>query len=213
MAATRHRWPAIAGGERIVWSFDSAQLGPDNRYLFLFVNPELPGLGPGEEEERRQADAIRGFGYGLRDLGMVASAYPSEALSAFSQVVDGKTWPPEAAELHEQMQNQEPFLLVIDVDFKEFDPRTHPWAVLWLPRADAAADGELKAIFKRIAFAVERDVDVFELVSRLEQAERKSDAPRWQRLRVTLTGGGVGVALQAAALLEKITVDMIRQLA
>ena len=203
MVGNRRVLRPIRGGEQVVWSFSEASVGT-RRYLFLLVDPRLAGP---DEASKYLDDQLEQFGDELRDNAKVAHTRPHLAFDAHQEVA-AKVWPAEAKEVYDRMAAAvHPFLLAISVDFREFDPRSDPWAVLWLPEAaDPASHDELPEIFSKIARAVALGDDIFSYLHRLQEEREPSMEDRLPRMP-RLGSDRVAIALPASVVTRGADTD------
>ncbi len=95
------------------------------RYVYLLVvwNDYYSAV---REELKRQADA---FAADLGLGGLFVAAFQRREHEVAEEVL-AKPW---ERDLGERMRGEpEPILLIIERDFAEFDPREHPYAIIWL---------------------------------------------------------------------------------
>jgi hypothetical protein len=104
-------------------------VGPQGgRYVFLLIewNDYAYRI---RDELNRQAEA---FGMDLGPSGgVLVQAYPQRMYEVAKEVVE-KTWPPEIAERFRS--DEDPIILIIDRDWKTFDPHEHPYGIIWLSK-------------------------------------------------------------------------------
>jgi len=98
------------------------------QYLFVLVN-----FRPIDVDEETTLDrTINQFGADLEKLGRVVRAHPHRFHETYNEV-RAKAWPEELAA---QMDSYaDPFILVIDQDFAEFEPQHHSWVIRWFDRS------------------------------------------------------------------------------
>jgi hypothetical protein len=97
-----------------------------------------------------------------------------------------------------------PFILVVEDDFEEFDPRLHRFAILWLEDfgkfGQTEREAELKDVLTALARVAREGQDVFGFVESVS-AERAAKCPAaararvWENLR--------GAAVDASAVIER----------
>lgn len=97
------------------------------RYVFLLIGWN-DYADPVRDELNRQADA---FGMDLGPSGVLVQAYPQRMFEIAEEVL-GKPWPPEIAERFQS--DQDPVILILDRDWQSFDPREHPFGIIWVSR-------------------------------------------------------------------------------
>ncbi len=127
---------------RSVSSF-AAVGGPPYRYTFLLVvcNTYTDSV---RTELNQQAEA---FAADLHGQGELAQSFPQRIYDTAREVL-AKPWPPDLIERMED--DPEPFMVVIDEPFGDFNPREHPYAVIWL--SDFQADpGSVRPMLQTLA--------------------------------------------------------------
>ena len=97
------------------------------RYVFLLIGWN-DYADPVRDELNRQADA---FGMDLGPSGVLVQTYPQRMYEIAREVM-GKPWPPEIAERFQS--DQDPIILILDRDWQSFDPREHPFGIIWVSR-------------------------------------------------------------------------------
>jgi hypothetical protein len=99
--------------------------GPPYRYTFLLVisNTYIDDV---RTELLKQAEA---FAADLHGQGELAQAFPQRIYDTAREVL-AKPWPDELGDRMEL--DPDPFIVVIDQPFGDFDPREHAYAVIWL---------------------------------------------------------------------------------
>jgi hypothetical protein len=95
------------------------------RYMFLLIEWNDYAY-PVRDELNRQAYA---FGMDLGAGGVLVRAYPQSMYQVARQVAD-KPWPSEIAERFQS--DQDPVIIIVDRDWKRFDPRLHPYGIIWI---------------------------------------------------------------------------------
>ncbi len=104
-------------------------VGPQGgRYVFLLIEWNDYAYRV-REELNSQAQA---FGMDLGPTGgVLVQAYPQRMYEVAQEVVD-KPWPPEIAERFQS--DQDPIILIIDRAWETFDPREHPYGIIWVSK-------------------------------------------------------------------------------
>jgi hypothetical protein len=126
--------------------------GEPYRYAFVLVswNDYADAV---RDELNRQAAA---FGADLGPGGLYVEAFPQRMYETAAEVL-AKDWPEEIA--RRLADDQDPIILVIDQRFGTFDPRQHPYAVIWL--SDLHADpNAVRPLLQTLAQKTRRDEDV-----------------------------------------------------
>lgn len=127
---------------------------------------------PVREELQRQADA---FGRDLGARGVFVEPYPSHQNDITYEVL-AKPWPDDIR--REMDASQDPFILVVRDSFAAFDPREHPYAIIWLSRFQQQPE-DLLPMLKTLAQKTRNGDDVIAYlleVARRHQAEAALDA-------------------------------------
>jgi hypothetical protein len=157
------------------------------RYVFLFV-----ALNAYEDDLRaemtRQADA---FGLDLGRKGLFVQPFP-ERLYDVAREVEDKPWPDD---VDTRLQHEwEPLIVVIDRAFETFDPREHPYAIIWLSdfQEDPAA---IRPMLARLARLTRTGEDVIAYLQEVAERQRnRAAAEQGQR--------AVGVLARIASYVE-----------
>lgn len=106
-----------------VSSFEKVKLG-DYDYLFLVVAWSDYAITLDAEWHQY----LEKFGEQVGLQGLVVQAYAKDQWTTGEQVL-AKPWGDFRVRLEEEPA---PFLLIIATDFDRFDPRQHPWAIIWI---------------------------------------------------------------------------------
>jgi hypothetical protein len=120
------------------------------RYLFFVLYEDYNDLGRSFIREFDDVYVSR-LARRLGDGGAVVTAFPADIETARAHVLEKEWTPVELAEV-----KKVPSLLVIDVDFDDFSPRTDPWLLLHFgERAYGGSQGldELRDTIEAIADA------------------------------------------------------------
>ncbi|QSZ51297.1 hypothetical protein [Arthrobacter sp. D5-1] len=140
----------------------------DGRYVFLLV--EWNDFAHGVKEElHRQADA---FGQAMRTNGVFIRAFERSTDAVVEEVMD-KQWPAEIAERF--MTDQEPIILIFDRDWADFDPREHPYGIIWVSdfQDDPAA---VRPLLSELAMRTARGDDIIAYLQEVAEKERRTSA-------------------------------------
>jgi hypothetical protein len=127
------------------------------------------------DELNRQAEA---FGADLGPKGIFVRAFPQRMHETAEEIRD-KTWPDAIAQ--RLADEADPIILIIDEEFRSFDPRQHPYAVIWL--SDYQADpSAVRPLLQMLARKTKRGDDVIlylrDVAERARQVEARDDAKR-----------------------------------
>jgi hypothetical protein len=142
--------------------------GPPYRYTFLLVvaNSYVDSV---REELDRQAQA---FADDLEGRALLAQSLPAQARRTAREVVE-KPWPPALAERMDDESN--PFIVVIDQAFRDFDPREHAYAVVWL--SDFYEDpNAVRPLLQTLARKTKKSEDVIEYLRGVAEKAQAADA-------------------------------------
>jgi hypothetical protein len=95
------------------------------KYLFFVVNWSDFSTGITESLERN----LEALGEGIGVQGLVVQAYKGARLETYQEVMGKEGWPYDVRARFES--EQYPFMLIIDTNFKQFDPQENKWAAVW----------------------------------------------------------------------------------
>jgi hypothetical protein len=128
------------------------------RYLFLVVEPRP--FASSTVAQTLTSD-LQDFGRSLGRDGSVVRVSPELANGQLARIA-AMAWP---AEIGRRLSDAvDPALLVLARDFEGFDPREHPWALIWLAEHERSG---LHRLFTRLARLARRpDVDLLEELRR-----------------------------------------------
>jgi hypothetical protein len=183
----------MAGGHEAVVEFATVTLR-ERSYLF-FVVSRRP-FEDSEEEQRLEKD-LRQFGRHLGREGAVIRTYPEEARSARQDVLR-RRWPQDVRAKIEQ--TKEPFLMVINRDYSEFDPESDPWAIVWL---EGRKPDDLVRLFQRLADEVLDGQDLFEYLRDVADRARRGGFTRVLRF-VEFKPKVLGIAIDITGIARAI---------
>jgi hypothetical protein len=141
---------------RITHSYLGVGLG-GARYLFFLLYQDY--LEAEATLSRELNVELQRFARNLKGFGAVVAPFAGDA-EASRQHVLNKRWPADAA----AMLRRTPALLMIDIDFDEFDPSRHRWAAIHLETGPDAAS-QTGALLGRLAAAINDGADPFELLA------------------------------------------------
>jgi hypothetical protein len=176
----------------LVSTFLPVSLKGGAEYLFFVVtwNDYVTRIS---KELEKQWEA---FGADLGEKGAVIRAYGKHARSTFAEV-KAKGWPED---IQKRFDNeQDPFMLITSKDFKDFDPRTDEWAIIWFSGFDDKPE-EIYRVFGRLAWKVEHGKNVFEYAKSLAKKAKFQKLSRYFELAPEI----FGVSLDVNAILEDI---------
>jgi hypothetical protein len=163
--------------------------GPPYRYTFLLVFSNTYHDAVRLEFDR-QAEA---FAADLHGQGALVKSFSQRIHDTVNEVL-AKPWPPDLGERMEE--DPDPFIVVIDRAFRDFDPREHPYAVIWL--SDFQADPEsVRPMLQTLARKTKSKTDDDVILYLRDVAEKAQNTRRRDR-----AGGAVGTAAQVASYIE-----------
>jgi hypothetical protein len=157
------------------------------RYVFLLIvwNDYADRV---RDELNRQADA---FGEDMGRSGTLVQPYPQRIHDVASEVLH-KPWPPEIAGRFES--DQEPIILILDRDWQSFDPREHPFGIIWVSGfSDDPA--EVRPFLMRLAHLTRRGDDVIAYLRDVVERERVAAA-------ADITERSIGLLARFASYIE-----------
>jgi len=137
------------------------------RYVFLLIGWN-DYADPVRDELNRQADA---FGMDLGPSGLLVQGYPQRMYEIAREVL-GKPWPAEIAERFHS--DPDPIMLIIDRDWRSFDPREHPFGIIWVSRF--SSEPETVRPFLQSLARLSREGDVITYLCEVAARERRADA-------------------------------------
>lgn len=175
------------------------------RYVFLLIAWN-DYADPVRDELNRQADA---FGMDLGPSGVLVQAYPQRMFEIAGEVLN-KPWPQEIAERF--YADQDPIILILDRDWQSFDPREHPFGIIWVSGFDDDP-GAVRPFLQRLAIhSRQGDVITYlrDVVERQQQAAVHDEAQRRIGLLarvasyIEIKPSVFGVAIDVKAILRDI---------
>lgn len=174
------------------------------RYVFMLIAWN-DYADPLRDELNRQASA---FGLDLGPGGVLVEAYPQRMYEIGAEV-RAKAWPDPIAERFDS--DGDPIILIIDRDWASFDPREHPYAIVWVSELQPDA---IKPLLQELARLSRRGDDVIvylrDVAARQERDARVDDASRSLGLAariasyVEIKPHIFGVAIDLKAILQDI---------
>ena len=108
------------------------------------------------------------FGMDLGPSGVLVQAYPQRMYEIAREVM-GKPWPPEIAERFNRIQD--PIILILDRDWQSFDPREHPFGIIWVSRF-SNDPGAVRPFLRQLAL-LSRQGDVITYLRDVAARERE----------------------------------------
>ena len=136
--------------------------------LFILVNLRLNNA----DEDSALDRAINQFGADLERRGRVVRAHPHKFHEVQKEVRD-KSWPAETAAQIEQ--RTDPFMIVLDQDFRTFNPRSHVWAIKWFPNSPSLVS-DLQHAFTLLARKLRSGENVIEHLNEAHAEEPATES-------------------------------------
>ena len=133
-------------------------------YLFLIAGWN-DFVTPIKEELEKQTDP---FGEVLGLNGKVIQPYKSKYEQTFNEVVK-KKWPDEIS--NRIREEQDPFMVIINKDFKKFNPQENPWAIVWFSDYRGKTDS-IYRLFGGLAQKVRNKEDLLDYLKALSGKEK-----------------------------------------
>lgn len=162
-------------------------VGPHGgRYVFLLIGWN-DYADPVRDELNRQADA---FGMDLGPSGLLVQAYPQRMYEVAREVL-GKPWPAEIAERFHS--DPDPIMLIIDRDWQSFDPREHPFGIIWV--SQFSSEPETVRPFLQSLARLSREGDVISYLCEVAAREQRVDA-------LDKTQSSIGLLARVASYIE-----------
>jgi hypothetical protein len=138
------------------------------------------------DEWNRQADA---FGMDLGPFGLLVEGYAQRMYEIAAEVLQ-KAWPADIAQRFQL--DGDPVMLIIDRDWVDFDPRSHPYAIVWLSEMQPA---DVRPLLQELARLSRTGADV---IGHLQgMARRQSRATFFKK-----AWGGAGAGARLASYVE-----------
>jgi hypothetical protein len=163
------------------------------RYVFILVtwNDFISDI-------RIQVEAqIDAFGEALGEEGTVVQSFKSASGKNYKQVLAKEWSEPFATRMRE---DPDPFMLVIDEDFKDFDPGSHQWSIIRF--SDFGEDPQ--AVYRLFA-ALARKVESGENIhAYLLGLARKEKYKKWSKYFALKTPELFGVSIDCKAIIEDV---------
>ncbi len=178
-------------GEQVS-TFLPVEIG-NKSYLFFIVTWNNYVTQVGDELDKQFA----AFGEDLGPTGKVVKSYKSAARTSFSEVMK-KIWPNEIIERFHTVQ--EPFMLVIDKSFKEFNPESDQWGIIWFSNF-LEKPGSIYRLFGALARIVRQNDDVFVFLSAITRKDKYKKFGKYFELKKPEI---FGVSIDVQAVIEDV---------
>jgi hypothetical protein len=174
----------------LMCSFERVKIQDYEYLLFVVFWNELET--PLTKQLRDQAISL---GAAIEERGFVVVAFEKASYETAEQVT-AKPWPAEVKQRFGV--EQDPFMLIINKDFQEFDPRQHPWTIVWFSEHRDHPDQVYK-VLSRIVRIVRSGSSLFE---HFKANEKKSWYQKWAKF-VEIKPEVYGISVDAKGILEE----------
>ena len=133
------------------------------------------------------------FGEALGQDGKIIKPYDSASYRVYEEI-QSKSW--DEKTLDRMRQEQDPFMLVVTVDFESFDPNENQWAIIWFSEFQDSPE-DIPYTLKNMA-KIARESD--DLISYLKEESSKKEMADYAEI-VELKPGifGCSIDLKKAA--------------
>lgn len=166
----------------IVSTFSRVEIG-DFNYLF-FIIAWNDYITPMRDELNKQLIA---FGADLSVKGKVISSYDNASYRVYQEVLK-KNWNKGFRSSIEK--EHEPLMLIIGVDFEEFDPQQHRWAVI---RFSSYPVDSIPKFFHKLALITRKNKDIFSYLRRLATKKNVAEAAKYFEIKPEIFGVSINV--------------------
>jgi len=166
----------------IVSTFSRVTVG-DFNYLF-FVIAWNDYMTPMREELNKQ---LMAFGADLSIKGKVISSYDQASHRVYQEVLK-KNWNKDFRSSIEE--EHEPFMLIIDVDFEEFDPQQHRWTVI---RFSGYPVDSIPKFFHQLALITRKNKDIFSYLRWLTTKKTVAESAKYIEIKPEIFGVSINV--------------------
>ncbi|NQU56364.1 MAG: hypothetical protein HQ513_03955 [Rhodospirillales bacterium] len=109
-----------------------------------------------------------------------------------------KSWPDDVGQRFDA--EQDPFMLIIDKDFNEFNPELDRWGIVWFSNFSDKPDSIYK-FFGCIARKVRRDEELFDYLSSVAHQEKYKKFGKYFELKKPEL---FGISIDVQAILEDL---------
>lgn len=165
----------------------------NKRYLFFIITWSDYVTRVGEELDKQ----FTAFGEDLGPTGKVVKSYKSAARTSFFEVME-KTWPNEIRKRFDS--EQDPFMLVIDKSFNEFNPESDQWGIIWFSNFYEKPESVCR-LFGSLARKVRHNEDVFDFLSAITRKEKYKKFGKYFELKKPEV---LGVSIDMQAIIEDV---------
>src|SRR5271163_1777865 len=173
----------------IVSTFLDTDLGK-GKYLFFLVTWNDFVSRISDELDKQWSH----FGEALGVDGTAIRAFNKAKNKTYDEI-QSKSWPPEIRE--RMFREQDPYMLIIDNTFDNFDPHLNKWSVIWFSEF-YERPGAIDRLFGALANKVRRGEDIFEWAASLSKKKQYSKFSKYFEIKP----GIFGVTLNVKSALE-----------
>ena len=173
----------------LVSSFERIEI-QDYQYLFFIVfwNELQTTL---TEQLKEHVDPV---GAAVEDKAMIVRAFEKASYDTAEQVVS-KNWSEEYKKHFSKAQD--PFLLIINTSFKDFDPQQHPWAIIWF----SGNPDQINKVFGHLIRITRKGENIFDY---FQIAKTKKWYQKYAK-HIEIKPNIYGISVDAKGIFEEIT--------
>lgn len=144
---------------------------------------------------RQLRDQAISLGAAIEERGYVVQAFEKATYQTADQVLS-KNWP---VGLKKDLEKeQDPFMLIINRSFKDFNPKEHPWAIIKISEHRANPDQVYK-IFSRIIRIIRTEGNLFD---RFRDNKKKAWYQKWAKF-IEIKPKIFGVSIDAKGIIDE----------
>ncbi|SDR62402.1 hypothetical protein SAMN05444161_0406 [Rhizobiales bacterium GAS191] len=147
----------------VVSTFLDTELGKGKYLFFLVTFTDFESKLTAELEKQWLP-----FGSALGVDGTAVRAYFKRENQTFDEV-QKKSWPSEVCD--QMAKEQDPYMLIIDKPFYQFDPTKHKWGIVWFSKFFEHPQ-EIYRMFGSLAKKVKEGEDIFEWAASLTKKQK-----------------------------------------
>lgn len=162
-------------------------------YLFFIVTWNDYVNQVGDELDKQFA----AFGEDLGPTGKVVKSYKSAARTSFNEVME-KNWPDEIGKRFNS--EQEPFMLLIEKGFNDFNPESDRWGIVWFSNFYDKPESVYR-LFGALARKVRQNEDVFVFLSATTKKDKYKKFGKYFELKKPEV---FGVSIDVQAIIEDL---------
>jgi hypothetical protein len=164
------------------WPVENRQF----RYLFFIVNWSDYSNSITSSLERN----LETFGEDLGIKGAVIQAYKAKKYETFQEVKEKANWP---IVVRDRIDSEDyPFMLIINTDFKSFDPQEHKWGIIWF--SDFAGNPDtIPKILGNLIKKIKQDEDIFNYFGALNLKQDAKEFMKYFEMKPGIFGFSIDI--------------------